>query len=319
MILAFPMVVGAVVAALVMPVLLERLPKSVPPVVALTSWLATIAGFFLFAGSAALVLIWPTHAPVETTLEALTRCLATLQHAVRPWIGAFVGVGSVLLAGAVAVRLVFSAHRHEHARSKIRTLHRDILTVVARRDAMHSGVIWLEHPLPMAYSIDGRPGYIVATEGLARCLTTQQCDAVIAHERAHLRSHHHLILSVCEVLAAAFPRIPLFVAAPAAVETLIELAADQSAAEATSTDSMRSALLAVSASVTHLPTVTLRLLNDATGTRLRRLEMVTSGVPRTGTRAGACIAAALLPTLLPALAAGVALMATATIGCVLLR
>ncbi len=99
--------------------------------------------------------------------------------------------------------------------------------------------------MPMAYSVAGRPGFVVATRGLSDCLTESERDAVIAHERAHLRGHHHRIINVCEVLAKTLPMIPLCVAAPAAVRRLVELAADERAAYITSPDAVRSALRVV--------------------------------------------------------------------------
>ena len=118
-------------------------------------------------------------------------------------------------------------------------------------------VLWLDHPMPMAYSVAGRPGFVVATKGLSDCLTASEREAVIAHERAHLRGHHHRIINVCEVFAKALPVIPLFKAAPAAVRRLVELAADDRAAQATSPDAVRSALRVVATSPLPQPVWTL--------------------------------------------------------------
>lgn len=316
MILALTLMLGAVTAAVFMPRILRRLMFSVRPVVALIAWIGTIGAVLVFSASSMAVLLWPNHAPAEVSLEAVTRCLTTVQHAARPWIREIVATVAVLVVLTVVGRVIVTARRHGRARSKIHDFHRDVIAIVARTESGAHQVMWLDHPLPMAYSIDGKPGYVVATEGLARCLTDNQRDAVIAHERAHLQSRHHRILSMCEVLATALPRVPLFAAAPAAVEALVELAADQSAAQATSRESMRSALQAVTDSVRPRPALSLGLFNDATGVRLRSLE---KPVPDSSSRTrSACVAAALLPTLLPALVATSALGAAAAAACLVL-
>ncbi|XGU21755.1 M48 family metalloprotease [Rhodococcus sp. 3Y1] len=66
----------------------------------------------------------------------------------------------------------------------------------------------------MAYSVAGKPGFVVATQGLSSALSGGERDAVLAHERAHLSGGHHRIVGACEVLAAVLPRVPLFAAAP---------------------------------------------------------------------------------------------------------
>src|SRR3546814_7035003 len=100
----------------------------------------------------------------------------------------------------------------------------------------------------MAYSVAGKPGFVVAPQGLSSALSGGERDAVLAHERAHLSGGHHRIVGACEVLAAVLPRVPLFAAAPAAVGAIVELSADRHAARVTSPAAVRSALAVVSKS-----------------------------------------------------------------------
>jgi hypothetical protein len=44
-----------------------------------------------------------------------------------------------------------------------------------------------------------------------------------AHERAHLRGHHHLMLAVAAALARAFPAVPLLARAAAELAVLAEM------------------------------------------------------------------------------------------------
>ncbi|WP_186818269.1 M56 family metallopeptidase [Nocardia ninae] len=168
-------------------------------------------------------------------------------------------------------------------------------------------VMWLDHPLPLAYSVDGRPGIIVATDGLARSLTEPQRRAVLAHEHAHLRGHHHLMIRICAVMAAALPWIPLFAAAPRAVATLVELDADEIAATATSRPAMCGALRAVSESASTEHSGLASFGNEVVALRLRRLESASGSTPQ---RFSAVVALCLPATL----AAGIAAASIAGMG-----
>jgi hypothetical protein len=53
---------------------------------------------------------------------------------------------------------------------------------------------------------------------------------VLAHERAHLRYRHYLMLAVAAALARAFPRVPLFAQAGPELGVLAEMAAGGPAA-----------------------------------------------------------------------------------------
>lgn len=272
MILAMVLLIGAVSIALAAPLVLRRLTDtSMAPGTVLSAWLGSIGGAVFFGVSAVVVLLWPDHAPAESAVETLARCWSVISHAAAPWtIEAGAGLGVLALA-AVAMRATMVGRRHTREQSRVRAYHREVLAIVARTRG--DGVMWLDHPVPMAYSVGGRPGIVVATDGLAACLSAGEREAVLAHERAHLRGQHHRMVSVCAILAEVFPRVPLFVAAPTAVKTLIELTADQYAARVTSAATVHSALTAVSDSSLPRPAGTLGLSNDMS-LRLRALRTV---------------------------------------------
>jgi Zn-dependent protease with chaperone function len=58
---------------------------------------------------------------------------------------------------------------------------------------------------PDAFTLPGAPGRIVVTEGLRAALSTDQLDVVLAHERAHLDSHHHRYVDAARLAAAGQP------------------------------------------------------------------------------------------------------------------
>ena len=60
---------------------------------------------------------------------------------------------------------------------------------------------------PGACPAAGRP--VVLTSAAVEALDDTQLAAVLAHERAHQRGRHHLLVSLAGSLAAAFPRVPM--------------------------------------------------------------------------------------------------------------
>ncbi|MBM4569039.1 M48 family metalloprotease [Rhodococcus hoagii] len=312
MTLASILMVSAVLVALLAPLVLERMTLyGARPAVALASWLAALAGTLFFAISAVAILIWPEHAPAEGFADALMRCLAAVQHSAQPWIGEALALVAGASAAAFAVRAVLCARHRSAARSRVHDLHRDVVSIVARHDRSRADVMWLDHPLPMAYSVSGKPGFVVATEGLSSSLSATEREAVLAHERAHLHGHHHRIVNVVEVLADVFPFVPLFARAPKAVRTIIEIAADHHAARATSAAAVGSALTTVTDAALPRTAGTLGLGDDIE-LRLWRLRSV---APAAHSRFACCVAA--VGTLaLPALIAPIVVLTVSLATCI---
>ncbi|UED87547.1 M56 family metallopeptidase [Streptomyces profundus] len=88
----------------------------------------------------------------------------------------------------------------------------------------------LEDEYPDAWRVPGRPYRLVVTTGAMRRLTPGQLDAVLRHERHHVRARHHWLLRVAAAFGAAFPRVPLFSTFCAQTHRLVEYAADDDAA-----------------------------------------------------------------------------------------
>jgi beta-lactamase regulating signal transducer with metallopeptidase domain len=70
----------------------------------------------------------------------------------------------------------------------------------------------------------------VVSSATVALLTAGQLQAVLAHERAHLRGRHQLVLTLIRALAHAFPMVPLPARAAEEAAVLAELIADASAA-----------------------------------------------------------------------------------------
>src|SRR5699024_10345781 len=64
------------------------------------------------------------------------------------------------------------------------------------------GVRVLEHHVPSVFCLPGgRSACVVVSQGALEALTDSQLQQVLAHERAHLASRHHLILRWSDAFA----------------------------------------------------------------------------------------------------------------------
>ncbi|HLP23801.1 MAG TPA: M56 family metallopeptidase [Microbacteriaceae bacterium] len=88
----------------------------------------------------------------------------------------------------------------------------------------------LNHPAPLAFCLPGLRNLTVLSSGLIELFDEGEFRAVIAHERAHLRGQHHLLLLAFRAWHAALPWFPIASRAEGAVARLIELVADDDAA-----------------------------------------------------------------------------------------
>ena len=136
------------------------------------------------------------------------------------------GPGDVVvaaLAGAVTLvvlaRLLLSGHRTGTALRRMRRLHRERVDLVARLDG---GVSIVEHDVPVAYCVPGMSGSrIVVSRSTLTRLTPAELEAVLGHERSHLRARHDLVLEAFAVLHLAFPRWVASAAARREVDVLV--------------------------------------------------------------------------------------------------
>jgi hypothetical protein len=154
---------------------------------------------------------------------------------------------------------------------RVRRRHRKLLDLVAVREPAAPGADVLDHPLPFAYCVPGRRPRVVISTGALRVLDDQQVRAVLAHEWAHARWRHDLVL----LPFAAFERLPPRLGVPLraateAVSTLIEMCADDQARRKACPRSLASALVRLSTAGPGL-TGTLGIDDGATAARLVRL------------------------------------------------
>jgi beta-lactamase regulating signal transducer with metallopeptidase domain len=137
----------------------------------------------------------------------------------------------------------------------------------------------------------------VISPGALAALTSEQLRAVLAHERAHLRRRHHVILALARALARAFPRVPLLSQAQPQLAVLAEMAADDTAARRHRRDDLAAALVVLARAGAR--PATLAASGPEAIARLQRI--LATQQPRTGLARLAAIAGLIPPVVIACL------------------
>ncbi len=151
--------------------------------------------------------------------------------------------GIALLALLVWI-LAAAAAAVFRARSRQRTL----LGLLAHDDPKVPGALVVDHPTAAAYCVPGLRSAIVISAGALDLLDDDELAAVLAHERAHLRARHDLVLLPFTALLKAFRWSAIARAANAEVALLVEMLADDRARRRRPARELATALLRVGAS-----------------------------------------------------------------------
>jgi len=110
-----------------------------------------------------------------------------------------------------------------------RRRHRALLSLLAHGDPKVPGALVVDHPAAAAYCVPGLRSQIVISAGAIDLLDQAELAAVLAHERAHIRERHDLVLLPFTALGRAFPWSVSVQRAYAAVALLVEMLADDHA------------------------------------------------------------------------------------------
>lgn len=140
---------------------------------------------------------------------------------------ALAGIG-LGLAGLVLLCTAVTGTARLRAGRRAALRHAETARLVGQEMADLAATV-VDDPRPAAYCLAGPQPTIVLTTGALQLLDDAQLAAVLAHERAHLASHHHLLMTMARTGRVVFPFIPLMREADAQVARLAELHADDAA------------------------------------------------------------------------------------------
>jgi len=106
---------------------------------------------------------------------------------------------------------------------------RELLALLAHGDPKVPGALVIDYPAAAAYCLPGIRSQIVVSVGTLDLLGPAELTAVLAHERAHLRARHDLVLIPFTSLRRTFPRSRVIAQARRTVALLVEMMADDRA------------------------------------------------------------------------------------------
>jgi Zn-dependent protease with chaperone function len=197
--------------------------------------------------------------------------------------------GLALLASLCWVLVASSA-----AALQARRRQRALLTLLAHGDPKVPGALVVDYPTAAAYCLPGLRSQIVVSVGTLELLGRGELAAVLAHERAHLRERHDLVLLPFTALRRAFPRSATCTDAHRAVALLVEMLADDRALRARPARELVSALVRFgTAGVGQAPTGALAVGEGEVAARVARLLQPVRPLPAVAIT-GICLASALL-------------------------
>ena len=163
-------------------------------------------------------------------LDVLNRAMHDLVGEVQP--PGLVAALRLLCLGAAAALFILLSWVLLAASGSVlrdRRRHRALLSLLAHGDPKVPGALVVDHPAAAAYCVPGLRSQIVISAGAIDLLDQAELAAVLAHERAHIRERHDLVLLPFTALGRAFPWSVSVQRAYAAVALLVEMLADDHA------------------------------------------------------------------------------------------
>src|SRR5690242_12420579 len=106
---------------------------------------------------------------------------------------------------------------------------RELLALLAHGDPKVPGALVIDYPAAAAYCLPGIRSQIVVSAGTLDLLAPAELTAVLAHERAHVRARHDLVLIPFTSLRRTFPRSRVVAQSYRTVALLVEMMADDRA------------------------------------------------------------------------------------------
>ena len=152
-------------------------------------------------------------------------------------------IAGILLLALLCWILVAAVTTVLRARHRQRAL----LGLLAHDDPKVPGALVVDYPAAAAYCVPGLRSAIVISAGAIDLLDQAELAAVLAHERAHLRARHDLVLLPFTALLRAFRWSAIARDANREVALLVEMMADDRARRRRQARELATALLRVGA------------------------------------------------------------------------
>jgi Zn-dependent protease with chaperone function len=217
-------VTAVLVAACILPVLVgPHLRATAPP-----AWLISFGVASLVAIAAGTVgvlaaLVDPGVLPASTLPRLVDRCLGAareiLSHPVQHWPRIVSAVLIALVLGRFLSSLAVTVYR----------MHRLAVDTSRIGGRKAPDLVEVRTQAAVAMTVGVFRRRIVVSSSLRSLLTPLERTAVIAHERAHVRGRHSMILLLAQSLVHAFGRIAPVREAANCIVVSLELAADDAA------------------------------------------------------------------------------------------
>lgn len=189
---------------------------------------ALALGLLLATSLAGIALAVPVAVFSSGLSDLLGACVTAIRVAYSSPSSAVAATLGLALAAGVIVRAVACVAANVRVARLQRAQHARLLASVARPSALPD-VSVVEAETVAAYCLPGQHRQIVLTSRALAALEPHQLAAVVAHEQAHLRGSHHLLVALAEGLERAFPWVPFFRFARQEVGGLVEYLADDAA------------------------------------------------------------------------------------------
>ena len=221
----FPVVVGAAVALVVLPGLLDALGRRLPPREWARLCAIALAGGVLLAEVVLVLRAAPTVLRAAGVGWLATAC----ERVLRPLLvgGPVLGWAAAAAAVVLPVVALTSCRRARRLRARIAgDLWLGERRVVGDHDVV---VLPVSQPLALSFEHGGTP-LIVLSTGLFDALDVRHIGAVVRHEAAHLRHRHQRLLAVAGIAEGLLGRLRPVARTAAALRLAVERSADEEAA-----------------------------------------------------------------------------------------
>jgi len=230
-------------------------------------WQALTVSVILAVVLAGLALAFPALPASASLAEVIKACTMGLRQRYQTPGGLGVAVIGGVTSAGILIRVGYCLAAGFRRTRRSRIAQHQVLDIAARHDAPRRVTV-IEHSTPTAYCIPGRPPKVVFSTAAMAVLDDAQIGAVLAHERAHLRGRHNVVLAMFGALRDAFPRVTSIRMARTEVAQLLEMRADDVALRSTDRLALANALVDLSHGAVPAGAV------SATGSALARLERI---------------------------------------------